>query len=244
MLNTIYKITNKINGKVYIGKTSLTIEKRFKEHINDSKRFRCEKRPLYDAMNKYGVENFIIEEVETNITDEDINDKEQYYIKIYNSYIGFDNSNGYNATLGGDSKKYKEWNVGEIVDLYINQNKNCREIADIVGLDKSYIPRILVSNGITIRPSADVIREKQGKTVYQLNKDTKEIINIYPSAGQANLSLGKKRGNGTIRDALAARRGHHCAYGYLWLYEEDYQELKKLRLENVTLKECVQNGSS
>jgi group I intron endonuclease len=224
MLNTIYKITNKINGKVYIGKTSLTIEKRFKEHISDSKKPRYEKRPLYDAMNKYGVENFIIEEVETNITDKDINDKEQYYIKIYNSYIGFDNSNGYNATLGGDSKKYKEWSANKIVDLYINQNKNCREIANIVGLDKSYISRILVSNGIVIRPSSDVVREKQGKTVYQLNKDTKEVLNIFPSVGEANAFLGKKRHNGTLYDALRARRGHHIAFNFEWYYEEDYNK--------------------
>ena len=49
----IYKITNLINGKVYIGKTSeKTIEERFKIHIKDSKKEHCEKRPLYDAMNK------------------------------------------------------------------------------------------------------------------------------------------------------------------------------------------------
>lgn len=60
----IYKITNLINGKEYIGKTSLTIEERFKQHIRDSRRRAFEKRPLYDAINKYGVDNFIIEEVE------------------------------------------------------------------------------------------------------------------------------------------------------------------------------------
>ena len=60
----IYKITNKINNKVYIGKTLGTIENRWKSHIRDSKRTHCEKRPLYSAFEKYGVENFIIEEVE------------------------------------------------------------------------------------------------------------------------------------------------------------------------------------
>lgn len=40
----IYKITNNINGKIYIGKTEFSVEKRFKEHCQDSKKERCEKR--------------------------------------------------------------------------------------------------------------------------------------------------------------------------------------------------------
>ena len=58
----VYCITNLINGKQYVGKTTSTIEERFKEHCRDSRKERCSKRPLYDAMNKYGVENFKIEE--------------------------------------------------------------------------------------------------------------------------------------------------------------------------------------
>ena len=57
----IYKITNTINNKVYIGKTVASIEERWKEHCHDYKRHRCEKRPLYAAMRKYGVEHFQIE---------------------------------------------------------------------------------------------------------------------------------------------------------------------------------------
>lgn len=63
-MSYIYKITNLINGKMYIGKTSSSIEKRWREHISDSQKERCEKRPLYDAFNKYGIKNFQIEEVE------------------------------------------------------------------------------------------------------------------------------------------------------------------------------------
>ena len=58
----IYKIINKKNNKIYIGKTEFSIEKRWKEHLRDSKKNLD--RPLYRAMNKYGIENFDIEQVE------------------------------------------------------------------------------------------------------------------------------------------------------------------------------------
>ena len=57
----IYKITNVLNGKMYIGKTSSTIEERWKEHRHDATRKSKEYRPLYSAIQKYGADNFIIE---------------------------------------------------------------------------------------------------------------------------------------------------------------------------------------
>jgi len=60
MTGFIYVITNDINGKQYIGKTTDTIEKRFKTHLEEYQKFRCEKHPLYVAMNKYGIEHFSV----------------------------------------------------------------------------------------------------------------------------------------------------------------------------------------
>lgn len=51
-MSKIYKIINDINDKVYIGKTKLSIEKRFKQHYEDSKKRNKENRPLYKAINK------------------------------------------------------------------------------------------------------------------------------------------------------------------------------------------------
>lgn len=58
----IYKITNNINGKIYIGQTIGAIEKRFAEHKNAAKNG-C-RYALHRVIRKYGIENFSIEEIE------------------------------------------------------------------------------------------------------------------------------------------------------------------------------------
>lgn len=67
----IYKIINDINNKVYIGKTNQNIQKRFQQHLNDSKRLNIQNRPLYKAMNKYGLQYFHIELIEETDKPED-----------------------------------------------------------------------------------------------------------------------------------------------------------------------------
>ena len=216
-MNKIYIIKNNINSKVYIGKTQYSIEQRFKEHCNDYLKRGEEKRPLYDAMKKYGIENFYIELIEDNISDQEINEKEIFYIKKYNSYVGFKDSNGYNATLGGDGRKYKNWDLQELIDLYNNGN-SCAAIAKQLNLDSSYVCKLLKNNGIKVLSSGKRTIKQQGYVVYQLDINTNEVINKFDSIGQANIAFGKNRNNGTIRDALNGRRGHHNAYGYKWSY--------------------------
>ena len=92
----IYIITNDINDKSYIGWTSLSLEERLKNHIKDSRNRKYEKRPLYNAMNKYGADKFHIKLIEE--TDKP-QEREIYWIEQYNSY-----HYGYNATKGGDGK--------------------------------------------------------------------------------------------------------------------------------------------
>lgn len=115
----IYKITNDINGKVYIGKTLLDIQKRFSQHKSESFRSKNENRPLYRAMNKYGFEHFYIELIE-ECPIEKLSDKEVYWINFYNSY-----KNGYNATLGGDGKQF--YNYEAIVQSFLS-GKSTKEL--------------------------------------------------------------------------------------------------------------------
>ena len=82
----IYKITNMINGRIYIGQTKRTIKERWKQHIRQAKS--CETRyPFQDAIIKYGTDKFNVEEIEkiseTNESElyKKMDDLEVYYIK-------------------------------------------------------------------------------------------------------------------------------------------------------------------
>jgi group I intron endonuclease len=93
----IYKITNTINGKIYIGQTKHSVEKRLKGHIEAAKYGNGGCRKLCNAMRKYGYENFIIEKIDEG-NKNNINDKEIYNIKLYDSK---NNKIGYNIAPGG-----------------------------------------------------------------------------------------------------------------------------------------------
>lgn len=117
----IYKITNKTNGKSYIGKTESTVDKRFKEHSSEYKKDCHNHRPLYRAMNKYGLENFTVETLEETT---EASEREIYWIEFYGTY-----SNGYNATKGGDGKSYVDEEL--IVYHLKNTTLNCAEVSRI-----------------------------------------------------------------------------------------------------------------
>lgn len=97
----IYLITNKINGKKYVGQHCYNKDARWKQHLNSALKYN-DPKPLYAAIRKYGVDNFsyrVLEELGPNSTQELLDDREIHFIKEYNTYIG--NGNGYNLTLGG-----------------------------------------------------------------------------------------------------------------------------------------------
>ena len=96
---SIYKCTNNVNNKVYIGYTE-NFDKRIEEHRTLYKFYNF---VFYKAIKKYGWNNFKWEIIYMSKDKEHCkNVMERYYIKEYNSYIGFKDSNGYNMTLGGE----------------------------------------------------------------------------------------------------------------------------------------------
>lgn len=89
----IYKITCKVNNKVYIGQTTESLERRFSRHMGYQKDSNDTK--FYRAVRKYGVENFYIEEIAKATSKEELDLLEEYYIKFYDAI-----DKGYNTALG------------------------------------------------------------------------------------------------------------------------------------------------
>ena len=207
----IYKIINLINNKLYIGKTSNSIEERWKEHISDSKKERCEKRPLYDAFNKYGIENFQIEEIEQVENDEIACQKEIYWIDKLRTYIGFNDCNGYNATLGGDSKRY--YNYKELAQAYLDLG-TVKAAAEQFNCDLETIRKACKENNIEIKSCP---RQKRIRRISK-NGEIKEYESINDAAKDIpNKSL--KLANDNIWKVLH-NPNRHTAWGYKWEFIE------------------------
>lgn len=99
IIYSIYKSTNLINGKVYIGFDS-SWPSRISTHRSKISKLN---RPFYNALLKYGWDNFLWEVIyQSTDGDHTLNVMENYFITEYRSYIGFEDCNGYNLTLGGD----------------------------------------------------------------------------------------------------------------------------------------------
>ena len=91
-MGVIYKITNKLDGKIYIGKTARTLEERMKEHTRGKKTY------IDRAISKYGIDTFKVVVIEECNTEKELNEREIYWIDFFNCKF----PNGYNMTDGGE----------------------------------------------------------------------------------------------------------------------------------------------
>lgn len=205
----IYKITNDINGKIYIGLTDLDNPiDRWTKHLSEFISARnYTKRPLYDAMFKYGIEHFHFEIIEeTNNMEE----REQYWINYYRSYIGFEDCNGYNATLGGEGSKKLYFTPEEqqlIIDLFTS-GVSCTNISKQIHHTVDSISTFLRSRGYEVK-----ICRATRVGQYDLADN---FICEYCSAADAARVLGKSGHGSHISEVCNGKR--KTAYGYKWKY--------------------------
>ena len=214
-MSYIYKITNNINGKIYIGKTMRSIKQRWKEHLANIKKEECKNRPLYRAINKYGVENFSIEKIE-ECSDIILSDREKYWIEYYNSF-----KNGYNATKGGDGSPYIDRKL--VIETY-KQIQNCKKTAEILNIHIDSVYKILKSNNIERKSSQEISKECSSKPVYILNKKDLRILKVFASMKEAAKYIQEQTNNNTDLRGMASHIREVCqgkrktAYGYSWKF--------------------------
>lgn len=208
----IYCITNVINNKMYVGKTTTSITQRFKEHCKDSKKERCEKRPLYDAMNKYGIENFVVSQLIECEPDE-LDSYEVLFIEKLDTY-----HNGYNATKGGDGSILFDYK--EIINLY-QQNKSMIEVARLVGCCTDTVSKVIHMYNIPLNQFYAGSCQQPLKVI-RLDKNSEEELEEYNSIADAArwcVDNGyAKTYNGGVRQkiSMCAQGKLKTAYKFKW----------------------------
>ena len=211
----IYKIINIINGKIYIGQTTQNLEKRMSKHFSDAKTKRKKSYKIHNAINKYGRDNFkyeVIEYVDNQIL---LNERECYWIKYYDCI-----KNGYNILVGGMIGRSKIW-LGR---KHTEETKKKMSIAQ-KGKIVSESTRKKSSESRKGKQLFSSFEHPNSINVVQINKDTYELINIFGSIREAEISInGHYTGN--IHNVINNNKTNKTAYGYVWLTIDEYEHNK------------------
>jgi group I intron endonuclease len=207
----IYKVTNTVNDKVYIGQTIRPLSDRWKQHLRDGRSFNY---PFYRAIRKYGEDSFIIEEIDGANSLSELNYLEQHYIYMFKSLT---DQNGYNILPGGKNFKMPQ----SVRDKISNSLLGRKQIPKISKEEKSGIARVnglklvkdekwAISNGSkpfrvykAIRVS---FRKKNQLSVYKKGEYVGEWLMTTECAKDLKINSGH------IRSCLINTRKQHKGY--------------------------------
>lgn len=246
----VYKHTNKINGKIYIGITCQKPEVRWgKDGIGYKPHYDNEPTKFWNAICKYGWDGFTHDIIEEGIeTAEDAAIREKYWVKYYNSYL-----NGYNSDEGGRANNYLfkpvlQISMKDLTILHKFDNISLAEITvgttSISGachrhyssaggyywcFEKDYYEDWLPPENNTIKTA-----------VYQIDKETLTIVNSFDSILQATRYITnnpKAISTSCIQDVISGRSIY--AYGYYWCKQEDYSPDWQPRDRKIPLAHAV-----
>lgn len=181
----IYIIRNKVNDKVYVGQTHVSIKLRFQNHLSAARRGLD--YVIGKAIRKHGEENFYVELLEECLIEE-LNEREKYWISFFNST---DNRFGYNMSVGGNVvRTTKELDEEQVLAMF-NSGIGSYEIAKLLHVHPYKTAEVL----------------KKHHIVYGIDKqrrsDEKEIIEAYLSGkGTMDICRRFKINKSTVRRIL------------------------------------------
>lgn len=213
----IYKITNTINGKCYIGQ-STDLAKRIHRHINTLLHGTNRNEHLQNAYKKYGVGSFIIEIIE-ECSAESLNEREIFWIDFYKAY---DRNYGYNKTKGGQGGN-------GYLELYDETEKeiiSAKKSQSVTGERNPLYGTHCYTNGMIIKYIKDDEIEKyesQGwyKGIPEFVKSKQKIAN----SGEANGFYGKKHSDETKQKISNGRKGdNNWNFGKVIYHKGDKQK--------------------
>lgn len=254
----IYKITNELNNKCYIGQ-SINIETRWLQHIYEGKH-NTQKGKLYPAMYIDGIEHFIFEVIEEcQLVKEELDNRERYWINYYDSF-----NNGYNSTLGGQGEDSWRYNPVLIRQLW-DEGYTTGEITRIVGCGHTTVNNRLRgykdfntftshqrSCGSEARKNWNIDKNKsyhltsnqalyfsEVVTVYQYSIDG-NFIAQYPSIEAAAKAVNGKYPS-AIGEASLGKNNRQLAYGYQWR-REFIEKLPPIPITRGKLVKCLETN--
>jgi group I intron endonuclease len=198
----IYLIINTVNDKKYVGQTRQQLNKRWLHHITESRMY--SDRPLYRAINKYGLDNFkirILEECNVDI----LNEREIWWIDFLDSY-----RNGYNATTGGEYFEHTEETKQKISESMSNVSRS-DEWKDSISIGLKNKLERGEKWGMFLQKNLGGTHAK--RKIQGVSITTGEIVE-FDSTREAALKLtGNEKRCGNICRAL---KEGWIAYGYKW----------------------------
>lgn len=239
----VYLITNKVNGKLYVGQTTKDVATRWALHMSDFERGRKKNYPLYLAFAKYGVENFDVSVLKDNIVSyEELDYWEMYYIKKLNTR----HPNGYNLTDGGQGvhgyrhteetkrkigktikSKYDEIYTPERSKKISDANKG-KKFSDEHKQKLSDIAkhRTGEKNPFYGKHHSDEIKKKwsddMSYTYQQIDKITGEVINSFSNINEAaryikSLHITDAKEKSIAHGiSMCCEQRYKSSYGYIW----------------------------
>lgn len=201
----IYKITNKLNQKCYVGQ-SVNIEQRWAKHRTDSHNLE-----LRNDIQKLGIQNFtfeVLEECKINELDQ----REKYWIQYFNSY-----EEGYNLTLGGSGNNNPLNLDYEAIYQRFLETNSMSKTAEEFNCSVTPVRNALRQHGIDY---SDVEKEKP---VEQIDPITLQVIKVYPSIAEAGKALGVTYS----AISLAANGTSQTSCGYYWRFVGETKQFDK-----------------
>ena len=155
----VYKITNLLDGKIYVGQTIRTLERRFKEHTEADSL-------IGKAIRKFGIENFSSEILETCQTKNQLNEREIFWIEKLNCKT----PNGYNVKDGGSFQTKRSKKIGGHLKL----GKTLRNLRKNFHLSQEQVAKKL-----NIPRTALVAIESDKRTIFAEElKNFSELYNV------------------------------------------------------------------
>lgn len=235
----IYKIWNNVNDKLYIGQTIQPLQVRMARH-RCTKDLRCPH--LANAINKYGKDNFFIEQIDIAHNKIELNEKESYWITKFDTI-----KNGYNLIdrpifhtpekRKSSFKKFSEEKEKEIFDIYCKGHFTQQEIADKYNCSRNLIINIIKSKK-DLKPMLRTSRKK----VIQIDPITMGIIKEFNSISEACVSIGV--GTSCLTRSMNSKREDgtdRINYGFIWRKIESpkWEAVTSSDNESIAIQEII-----